>query len=124
MLSIAGPGTLQFSQASYSFVESAGHAQLTVSRIQGTDGEVFVDWSTRDGSAVAGKDYVTSNGTLNFKHGESMKSISIGLIDDKTFEKDEVFYVDLSKATGGAKLGRTKTCLVTIVDDDGISLLS
>ena len=114
------PGLLQFSCSSYSFVESAGEAELTVERTRGTAGEVTVNWMTRDGSAVSGKDYIGGTGTVTFKHGEHSKNVGIKLIDDKTFEKNEIFYVELSDATCGAKIGRTKKCLVTIVDDDGI----
>lgn len=118
----AAPGILQFSELSYSFLESAGEAQLTVIRTQGSDGDVTVNWATQDGSALSGKDYVGGAGTVDFKHSEGTKNISIKLIDDKTFEKDETFCVELSCPTGGAKLGKMKKSVVTIVDDDGINL--
>lgn len=35
------------------------------------------------------------------------------------FEKDENFEVDLVEVDGGAKLGKLKRCVVTIVNDDG-----
>lgn len=37
----------------------------------------------------------------------------------KEFEKDENFEVDLVEVDGGAKLGKLKRCVVTIVNDDG-----
>lgn len=38
------------------------------------------------------------------------------------FEKDENFEVDLVEVDGGAKLGKLKRCVVTIVNDDGKDL--
>ena len=48
-----------------------------------------------------------------------MKLLGIELIDDKTFEKDETFMLTLSEPTNGAKVGRLKRTVVTIVNDDG-----
>lgn len=59
-----------------------------------------------------------------FEHGETMKTIDIEIIDDHQFEKDETFmieFVDLK--TQGAKFGRLKRTVVTVVSDDGINLI-
>jgi len=58
---------------------------------------------------------------LIFEHGETIKTIDIEVIDDHQFEKDETFmieFVDLK--TQGAKFGRLKKTVVTIVSDDGM----
>lgn len=69
-----------------------------------------------------------------FKPGESLKELTVGIIDDDIFEEDEYFYVHLSNprivgetdghvADGGtpalkAALGEAHTATVTIYDDD------
>lgn len=44
------------------------------------------------------------------------------LSEFQEFEKDENFEVDLVEVDGGAKLGKLKRCVVTIVNDDGKDL--
>lgn len=54
-----------------------------------------------------------------FEHGEQAKSIAIDIIDDKDFEKDETFLVELIKTSAGAKIGHIRSAAVNIVNDDG-----
>lgn len=66
-----------------------------------------------------GKDYHGGTGTLVFEHGEQVKHIPIDIIDDKDFEKDETFLVELVETSEGAKIGNIRSAAVTIVNDDG-----
>lgn len=55
-----------------------------------------------------------------FDHGETLKTIDIEIVNDHMFEKDETFMLELAELkTPGAKLGRLKRTVVTIVSDDG-----
>lgn len=99
--------------------ESIGKAFIKVERTQGTDGKVEVTWKTSDQTAVNGKDYHGGAGTLVFEHGEQVKYITIDIIDDKDFEKDETFLVELLETSEGAKIGNIRSAAVTIVNDDG-----
>ncbi|BFZ03840.1 hypothetical protein BsWGS_06879 [Bradybaena similaris] len=74
------PGKLEFSKPSYIVKEGSGSAQLVINRVHGADGEVKVSWKTQDLSARAGHDYVGSEGTVVFKHGETSKVISIPIL--------------------------------------------
>lgn len=78
-----------------------------------------VTWKTTDQTAVNGKDYHGGTGTLVFEHGEQAKSITIDIIDDKDFEKDETFVVELLETSPGAKIGNIRSAAVNIVNDDG-----
>ena len=104
---------------SYVLKESIGRASIKVERTQGTDGKVEVTWKTMDQTAVNGKDYHGGSGTLVFEHGEQVKYITIDIIDDKDFEKDETFLVELGETSEGAKIGSIRSAAVTIVNDDG-----
>lgn len=113
------PGILSLQKPSFIMKESIGKAKFMVERTQGTDGTVKVTWTTTDQSAINGKDYHGGKGELTFEHGEQIKYIEIEIIDDKAFEKDETFILELSDPTGGAQLGKIKRTVVTLVNDDG-----
>ena len=59
-----------------------------------------------------------------FEHGETIKSIDIEIIDDHQFEKDETFMIEFTDLkTQGAKFGRLKRTVVTVVSDDGMLMI-
>src|SRR5262249_38709187 len=64
-----------------------------------------VDYATADQTAVAGQDYVSTNGTLMFAPGESSKTIQVTLIGDTTVESNETFTVNLSNPVNAVLLG-------------------
>uniref|UniRef100_A0A3P9HNT6 Solute carrier family 8 member 4b n=1 Tax=Oryzias latipes TaxID=8090 RepID=A0A3P9HNT6_ORYLA len=127
---------MEFEPALYQCFENCGSLKLTVTRRGGDAGvTVKVDYRTEDGTANAGSDYEFAEGTLLFKPGETLKEITVGVIDDDIFEEDEYFYVHLSNprivghpevgaapadasATPKAVLGDNHTATVTIYDDD------
>jgi hypothetical protein len=55
-----------------------------------------VNYTTRDGTALAGKDYVATSGTLSFPAGVTSQTIVVGILGEKLFEGNEAFSVDLS----------------------------
>jgi hypothetical protein len=89
---------------------------FTVSLDQPSDGTVKVNWTTADGTATAGSDYVAASGTLDFAFGEQSKTITVYVIGDTTRERDEIFYVRL---TGGTNVDIiTPESRVRIKNDD------
>jgi Calx-beta domain len=84
---------------------------FTVSLSEPSAAPVTVHFSTRDGSAVAGSDYNATSGDLTFAPGEVTKTITVQVIGDTVAEEIEVFFVDLTSASGatigdGEGLGR------------------
>lgn len=79
-------------------------------------GTVTVDYSTRNGTAQAGTDYVATSGTLTFAPGEVTKPITVQVIGDITQEDVEEFFVDLTGASG-ATIGDSEG-LGRIFNDD------
>ena len=61
---------------------------------------VTVDWSTADGTAESGQDYVASSGTLTLAAGETARSIAVTVLDDTHDEGEETFTLHLSNAVG------------------------
>jgi hypothetical protein len=112
-------GTIQFSTSAISVSEAAGTAQITVSRVGGSEGACSVDLLIGDGTATEGKDYVApSTQTLSFADGEVSKTISISILEDKLFEGDETVNLSLANPTAGATLAAPDQATLTIVDDD------
>ena len=120
-------GTLEFQVTSIE-VDEKDTATLTVERIGGSDYAVSIDYTTIDGSAVAGTDYTATSGTLQWADMDSAaKTITV-----PTSELDlhKTFTVVLSNSAGGAAAGNKVAASVTIVDIPagsgslGVSLLA
>lgn len=79
-------------------------------------GRVTVRWRTKDGTAVAGADYVAAGGKLRFGKKPRTKLIAVRLVDDARTEPDETFGLVLRKANG-ARL-KDATAVVTIAASD------
>ena len=84
-------------------------------------GGASVNYATQDGTATAGTDYTTKNGTLTFAGttGEQ-QTIAIEVVGDSTVEDSETFNVVLSNAVGGV-LGDSLG-VGTIVNDDSATI--
>ncbi len=83
---------------------------------------VTVDFTTENGTATAGSDYVTTSGTLTFPAGSTSRTIQITLIGDTVVEPDETFRIRLSNATNVSFLS-TSQLDITIADDDSVNLI-
>jgi len=77
---------------------------------------VTVGLSTVDDSAIAGSDYTAITQTLQFAPGETVKTVSIDILDDGVAEGSEVFSAQLSNPVGATIADGIG--IVTIVDDD------
>ena len=62
---------------------------------------VTVDYATSDVSAVAGADYTRTTGTLTFAPGETVKTVSVLVIDDTVDDDGETLTLVLSNPSGG-----------------------
>ncbi len=81
-----------------------------------------VSYATRDGTAVAGEDYLAASGTLTFAPGETSRTVPVPLLDDGLPEPAETFAVTLSSPTNATIA--TAAADGTIIDDDGAPQLS
>ena len=62
-------------------------------------GAVTVEYDTVNGTAIAGEDYVGTNGTLSFEPRESSQTVSVTLIDDSLDDGGETFTLTLRNAS-------------------------
>ena len=106
-----------------SVAEGAGTATFTVTLNNAVAGGFDVDYTTTDGTALAGSDYTAASGTLTFAGtaGET-ESIIVTITDDVVVESSETYTVDLSNITGGlATIGDAQGD-GTITDNDAASI--
>jgi CSLREA domain-containing protein len=118
------PGQLQFSAASYNVIEDIGQATITVTRTNGTSGQVSVDYATSNGTATAGTDYTAASGTLTFADGETAKTFTVPILNDAINEPDETLNLALSNPAGGAALGAQNTAVLNLLDRSKLPVLS
>ena len=73
---------------------------FTVTLSRASSRGVTVDYSTTDGTALAGEDYTATSGTLTFAAGVVEQTVSVPVLDDLTDEGEESFTLTLSNASG------------------------
>ncbi|KPJ91619.1 MAG: hypothetical protein AMJ53_11270, partial [Gammaproteobacteria bacterium SG8_11] len=111
---------IQFSDAIYTVKEEGPAAVITVVRTGNLDLAASVVFTTIDGSAVNGADYVFANGVLDFAPGETSAQFEITTIDDTEVEPVETLTLELSNPLG-AELGQQKTATLEIEDNDEVT---
>lgn len=109
---------VNFNSHEYTVFENEEHLDILVVRSGNLDDEVKVHFETSNGAAEAGLDYEYTAGNLVFLPGETHKTISIKIIDDNTYEPDEVFFCNLKNPSSNLKLGPFATTQITIINDD------
>eukprot|EP00041_Stephanoeca_diplocostata_P012633 m.211879 g.211879 ORF g.211879 m.211879 type:complete len:397 (-) comp19030_c0_seq26:1698-2888(-) len=112
-----------------SVVENAGSVRLIVDKAPGLKGhKCLVAYTTKEGEAKAGEDFVAQSGTLSFQEDETEQTIDIRILDDDIEEDDETFTVaitDLQCSNPKAYVSETNAvATVVIIDDDHPGVLS
>lgn len=79
---------------------------------------ITVDYTISSGTANAGTDYTGISGTLTFNSGDRTQQITIPIVDDQAYEKDETFTVVLSTPSSNSKLSDQASVVTTIEDND------
>ncbi|WP_405236185.1 Calx-beta domain-containing protein [Lentisalinibacter orientalis] len=87
---------------------------VAVRRVDGSEGPLTFQYETRDGTAVGGRDFVTTAGTITWQDGDTAASIQVGLIDNERFDGDREFSIILIGEELEAPLAKT----FTIKNDD------
>ena len=115
-----GNAVLEFASGTFTVLENGGTATITVNRSNSVDGVVTVDYSTANGTAVAGTDYQAANGTLTWQDGDAApKTFDIQVFDNGLEDGDKTVDLSLTNATGGAELGLS-AAILNIIDDEAL----
>ncbi|MBA3605287.1 MAG: hypothetical protein H0W46_04805 [Acidimicrobiia bacterium] len=91
---------------------------LVVSLTTGSKDPVTVNWATAGGPAGMGSDFTTASGQIVFGAWETVKTLTVVVNGDTTWEPNESFTIQLSGAVGASISDGTG--VVTIVNDDSV----
>jgi len=112
-------GAIAFTASSTRAPSEFGLVNLLVRRPSSSAaGPATVVYSTVDGTAQAGRDYVPIAGTLTFAPGVSDRTLTVTILGNTRDDGNRTFTVELSSPTGGATLGDPSIASVLITDDD------
>jgi 6-phosphogluconolactonase (cycloisomerase 2 family) len=114
------PGVLQFLTTHYAASESDSQPVITVTRTDGSEGRVAIQYLvTNESTARFNADYTGGTGTLTWDSGDDEpKRLQLTLIDDETVEDLETLHFTLLSPTKGASLGEHQSAILTITDND------
>ena len=96
------PGTLT---ASGPVGLSGSTVDFTLTLPQASSQPVTVNFSTSDGSAVAGVSYTGTSGTVTFAPGVTSQTIQVQVLNDPDRYQNETFYLNLEDPSSDARLG-------------------
>lgn len=106
-------------------VNEGGQAVFVVSLDQSPAQTLTIDYSTADGTAIAGGDYTAVSGTLTFDPGAPLtQEITVALGDDDLVEATEDFTVELSNPTNVVIADAEATGSIVSADVPTVSLSS
>jgi hypothetical protein len=79
-------------------------------------------WTTADGSAVAGSDYIAGNNVQNVQPGTTSANVSVTMLGDNMHELTEDFFLNISEAVNVSLTDNQGKA--TIVNDDPVPTVS
>ncbi len=93
------------------------YVSIPVFLTEASTSTVTVHYTTANGTALAGQDYVAQSGTLTFAPGVTQQNILVAVTGDATVEGNETFTVILSDPSEGASI-LDGSATGTIINDD------
>lgn len=116
-------GIFNVGEKDVEIVESIGTYEMKVVRWSGARGRVSVPYHTEDGTAKAGKDYTGTEGELVFENNETEKFIEISILEEDSYEKDVLFYLEIGEpvSVGGFEFASKDADAMT--EDEKIAML-
>jgi len=117
-------GILEFGATEYSQTENGLLvAAIKVLRRGPLTGSPSATIALRDGTAVAGSDYLKEPISVQFLPGEVEKTITIPLVDDAVVEDVESLTLTLQNPKNGAGIGPQATATLKVLDNDGAAII-
>ncbi|XP_072929703.1 sodium/calcium exchanger Calx [Epargyreus clarus] len=119
-------GVFSFPQRDFELTESVGTYELRVVRTAGARGKVRVPFWTEDGTAKSGAQYEAAQGFIVFENNEAEKFIPLHIIEEDSYEKDVLFYVNLGEPEllgddeNPVSTGNDSNHLATLPEDEAV----
>lgn len=118
------PGQFFFAQPTFTVLENAGSAPITILRTNGftqTNAAVGVTLATSDGTATNGLEYTGFTNNLVFTNGQTSATVLVPIIDNTSVAGNKIVNLTLSAPTGGATVSGASATTLTIVDNDPVA---
>lgn len=116
------PGKIRFGVEVLEVVEQRDQEtiEITVERFDGCVGTVGCRYSTEDDTALAGCDYETAEGYLEFREGQQSATFSVPIKYRGRYDRRDMFRIYLRDPDGGAKFdpksdGGSDSCIMSVV---------
>ncbi len=110
--------TVAIELGSYTTVEGAGTATVKLILNKPAFDSVYVNFDVAGGTATPGSDYtIATPNPVFFNLGDSVKIVTINIVNDIKVETPETINVEISNPIG-ATLGNRTTSIITINDND------
>ncbi|MFK7802545.1 MAG: Calx-beta domain-containing protein, partial [Anaerolineae bacterium] len=100
--------------------EDVDQATITVQLSEAASQDIQIDYATVAGTALAGSDYVETNGQITFPAGSVSQSFQVVIIDDVVTEADEQFAVSFSAVAGMPVTIPDSTSQIAILANDAV----
>lgn len=115
----AASDIIYFPQQNYYVDEDAGEIVITVHRIREAKFYINANYSTMDGTAIAGQDYISCSGEISMSVWLTTE-ITIPILDNVKADGDKSFTIMLEGeyTTHDPQNGYYKNCTVNIIDNE------
>ncbi len=108
---------VQLTHDNYRVAENGGQVTLTATLSFAVVVPLTITYHTTDGTAMAGRDYPATLGTLTFAAGQTNHAFTIPISDNLLTEPNRDFSITLNLPLS-ATFGLTPSATITILDDD------
>jgi uncharacterized repeat protein (TIGR01451 family) len=98
----------------YSVTEGSGPAVVTVFRSGNLNRQVTVDYTTTDATAVAGRDYAATSGTVTLPIGQQAATFTVPILANGPSGGSRTFQVALGNPSPNTVIGEAATARVDI----------
>lgn len=120
------PGVLVFAEEQMNVTEGIDNRVITVTvnRKEGSSGQISCRYKTEDGTALAGRDYLASSGTLTFQPGQMSAELQLTILAQHNYESMREFRLVLFDAKNGATFdpktdgGPDRNILTVVIESD------
>ena len=109
-------GTPVASVRSVTVDEKGGRADFVIVLDRPSAELVSLSYATAAGTAAEGTDYTRAAGSVSFVPGETVRVVSVPIVDDSTAEGDELFSLVISSPVG-ATLGQASASARIVAND-------
>lgn len=90
-------GVFSMPESQVEISEAVGEYHIKVNRFSGARGRVFLPYKAIEGTAKVNRDFEPCEGTVVFENNETSKEFSLLVIDNESYEKDAVLYIELGE---------------------------